>query len=95
MSPWFETVLAVLAVWRLAHLLARERGPADLISRLHARLAGTTAGEVLACPYCLGLWLALAPAAWLADGWGQGLLLWWGVAGGAALIERVVEPGLA
>jgi hypothetical protein len=89
--PWFETLLAMLAVWRLARLLAHERGPADLVSRLHARLAGSAAGELLACPYCVGLWLALLPAVWLAPGWAMGLLLWWGIAGGAALIERICE----
>ena len=35
---WARLVLAVLATWRLTHLLAREDGPADLVVRLRARL---------------------------------------------------------
>ena len=31
---WARLVLAVLATWRLTHLLAREDGPADLLVRL-------------------------------------------------------------
>jgi Protein of unknown function (DUF1360) len=94
-APWFETLLSVLAVWRVAHLLALERGPFDLFSRLHVALqrpGGRGLAALLACPYCLGLWLAALPAAWL--GWRDGLalptalLLWLGIAGGAALLER-------
>lgn len=91
--PWFEVVLSVLAVWRVAHLLARERGPWDLVSRLHAALAGRVLGELLACPHCLALWLAIAPAVWLAPGWGVGLLLWLAVAGGASALELALNRG--
>jgi Protein of unknown function (DUF1360) len=92
-APWFETVLAVLAVWRVAHLLARERGPWDLVSRLHAALAGRPLGALLACPHCVAVWLAVLPAAWLAPGWPHGVLLWLAIAGGASLIELLLPPG--
>ena len=92
-APWFEAVLSVLAVWRVAHLLARERGPWDLISRLHAALAGQTLGELLACPHCLAMWLAIVPAVWLAPAWGEGLLLWLAVAGGASALELALTRG--
>lgn len=92
-APWLEAVLAVLAVWRLAHLLARERGPWDLVSRLHAALAGRTLGNLLACPHCLGLWLAVVPAAWLAPGWSSGVLLWLGISGGASALELALTKG--
>jgi Protein of unknown function (DUF1360) len=91
--PWFEAVLAVLAVWRVAHLLARERGPWDGVSRLHAALVGRSLGELLACPHCVALWLALAPAAWLAPDCGTGLLLWLAIAGGASALELFLTPG--
>ena len=85
--PWFETVLSVLAVWRLARLVARERGPFDLVSRLHAAAAGTALADGLACVHCLAVWLALLPAALLAPGWAGGLLLWLAVSGGASAVE--------
>ena len=86
-APWFETVLSVLAVWRLARLVARERGPFDFVSRLHVAAAGTALADGLACVHCLAVWLALLPAALLAPGWAGGLLLWLAVAGGASAIE--------
>lgn len=92
-APWFEAVLAVLAVWRVAHLLARERGPWDLVSRLHAALAGRALGDLLACPHCMAMWLAAVPAVWLAPGWGEGLLLWLAVAGGASALELALTRG--
>lgn len=92
-APWFEAVLAVLAVWRIAHLLARERGPFDAVSRLHAALAGSAPGDLLACPHCVAIWLAVLPAAWLAPGWAEGLLLWLAIAGGASALELALTKG--
>ncbi|MDR7151348.1 hypothetical protein J2W49_003324 [Hydrogenophaga palleronii] len=89
--PWFEAVLSVLAVWRLARLLARERGPFDFVSRLHVAAAGTRLADGLACVHCLALWLAVLPAALLAPGWAEGLLLWLAVAGGASAVELAAK----
>ena len=50
-------VLAVLATWRVTHLLASEDGPADLIVRFRARLAQISAGKLdglLQLPQLLG-----------------------------------------
>ncbi len=35
---WPKLVLAILATWRLTHLLSREDGPVDLIARARAAL---------------------------------------------------------
>lgn len=55
-------VLAVLATWRMTHLLAREDGPGDLIFRVRAWLGQGVAAKLMDCFYCLSLWIA-APAA--------------------------------
>ena len=86
----FTTLLiAVLAVWRITHLFTGEDGPADIFLRLR-RLAGTSFfGQLLDCFYCLSLWFA-APAAWLlGDTWLERALLWFGLSGGAILLERI------
>lgn len=86
---WPSFVLASLAVWRLAHLLALEDGPFDLVVRLRARLG--EAGRVLDCFYCVSLWLA-APMALLV---GPTTLPWWCVwlalGGAAGLAHRWSE----
>jgi hypothetical protein len=89
-APVFETLLAILAVWRVAQFVARERGPWDLCSRLHAWAARHGGGAVLACPHCLAAWLAAVPALLLAPGWGAGVLLWLAIAGGASALERAL-----
>lgn len=103
-SPWLRFVLAVLATWRVAHLVSNEDGPWDVIVRLRRRAGHGMLGRLMDCPYCVGLWaaalfaLAMTPslAAWTPWEW---LLAWWGVAGGAAVLEKGIgrtrerEPG--
>ena len=43
---WPKFVLAVLATWRITHLLANEDGPADLIVLLRTRLGNGFAGKL-------------------------------------------------
>lgn len=99
MSSWMLFVLAVLATWRVTHLLANEDGPADIIVRLRARLGHGLVGSLMDCFNCLSLWIA-APAAFLMSRrpllW---VLSWLAISGGACLLERlgeqpiVLEPG--
>ena len=91
---WFRFAVAVLATWRVAHLVAREDGPFDVIVRVRARVGTGPVGQLMDCPYCLSLWIA-APftfaigrgaAAWIAG--------WLSISGGACLIERLTRPRL-
>jgi hypothetical protein len=88
--PVFETALAILAVWRVAQLVARERGPWDVCSRLHAWAWQRGLGDALACPHCVALWLASLPAVLLAADGRTGVLLWLAIAGGASVLERAL-----
>ena len=84
-------VLAVLATWRVTHLLANEDGPADIIFRLRKRLGHGLAGSLMDCFNCLSLWTA-APAAFLLSV--QPLMWaasWLALSGGACLLERLGE----
>jgi hypothetical protein len=82
--------VAVLATWRVAHLLAFEDGPFDAIARLRA--AAGRFGGVLDCFFCLSLWVAAPLALWVTDS----LLAWVCVAlatsGGACLLHRLSSP---
>ena len=46
---WIRFALAVLATWRVTHLLTSEDGPADLVVRLRARLGEGFAGDLMDC----------------------------------------------
>jgi hypothetical protein len=94
---WARFVVAVLATWRVTHLLAKEDGPADLVVRFRARLGNGLFGTLLDCFYCLSLWVA-APFSFFvcADfltGGGplQLVVTWLALSGGACLLERT-EP---
>lgn len=90
-SPWFRLVVAVLATWRLAHLIAREDGPFDLIVRIRARAGDGLFGQLMDCPYCLSVWLAMPFAFMLADTIPVWLAAWLAISGGASLFERFAE----
>jgi hypothetical protein len=82
-------LIAVLAVWRVTHLLWDEDGPWNILARLR-RLAGNGwFGTVLDCFYCLSLWMA-APLGWLwGHTWLERILLWLALSAGAILLERI------
>src|SRR5438552_171702 len=53
MGLWIRFVAAILTTWRLAHLLAYEDGPADLILGRRRR-----AGRLLECFNFISIWVA-------------------------------------
>jgi hypothetical protein len=90
-SFWIRFVLAVLATWRITHLISTEDGPADVIVRLRARLGEGLAGKLMDCFKCLSIWVAL-PATFFVGGRPVDLLVTWlAISGAACLIERAGE----
>lgn len=89
MSIWLRFVLAVLATWRITHLLATEDGPGALLFRLRVQLGSTFVGKLMDCFLCLSFWVA-APLALLVThqllGW---LVAWFALSGAACLLERM------
>jgi hypothetical protein len=95
LDPWLGFVLAVLATWRITHLLAREDGPASVLARFRVRLGSGFFGSLMDCFYCLSVWVA-APIALVVSqkplDWFLALL---GLSGAACLLERLgQEPVL-
>jgi hypothetical protein len=88
-SFWIRLVLAVLATWRVTHLLAAEDGPADLVVRLRARLGQSLAGKLLDCFHCLSLWVAAPAALFVSREPLVWLFTWLALSGAACLLERV------
>lgn len=90
-SPWLRLVIAILATWRVAHLVAREDGPFDIIVRVRVRVGDGLIGRLMDCPYCLSLWIAILFAFTLATTPGAWCLAWLAISGGACLLERYSE----
>jgi uncharacterized protein DUF1360 len=81
-------VLASLATWRLAHLVAEEDGPANVIARARARAGTSRLGELMDCFYCLSLWAAAPFALVTAPRRRDVPLTWLALSGAACLLER-------
>jgi hypothetical protein len=86
---WIRLVLAVLATWRVTHLLASEDGPADLIVRLRGLLGQSIFGKLMDCFNCLSLWIAAPAALFVSRRSLEWLLSWLAISGGACLLERM------
>jgi hypothetical protein len=88
-------VLAVLATWRVTHLLAAEDGPADLVVRFRALLGQSIFGQLMDCFNCLSIWIAAPAALFVTRGWLNWLMAWLAVSGAACLLERIgQQPAL-
>jgi hypothetical protein len=85
---WIRFVLAVLATWRVTHLLANEDGPADLIVRFRSRLGQGLVGQLMDCFNCLSLWIAAPAAVFVARNPLEWLLIWLALSGAACLLQR-------
>jgi len=86
---WPSLILAVLATWRVTHLLAMEDGPGNLIVALRRRLGDGFFGNMIDCFNCLSLWIAALIACLFANTWREWPLLWLGLSGAACLLERL------
>lgn len=85
---WFRFVLALLATWRVTHLLAEEDGPVDVIVRVRMWLGERWIGKLMDCFNCLSLWIAAATALFVSRkpvGW---LFSWLAISGGACLLQQ-------
>jgi hypothetical protein len=92
MQPFMlKFVLAVLATWRVTHLLANEDGPADLIFRFRCLLGQSLAGRLMDCFNCLSLWIAIPAALFVSRRPIEWLFTWLALSGGACLLERMVK----
>jgi hypothetical protein len=84
-------VLAALATWRLAHLVAEEDGPANVIARARRRAGTSQLGELMDCFYCLSLWTAVPFALAAAPRRRDAPLTWLALSGAACLLERTTS----
>jgi hypothetical protein len=82
-------VLGSLATWRVAHLLAEEDGPADVVVRLRARAGSGPLGGPMDCFYCLSVWVAAPCSLAVARRRRDLPLTWLALSGAACLLERV------
>lgn len=93
-------LLAVLAAYRVARMLAMEEGPFGIFERVRSALGGDAQanwlGRGISCPLCLGFWCSLAMALLLAHQdptmhRSEIVLAWLGIAGAQTLLHLWIE----
>ena len=89
MGSWLRLTLAVLATWRITHLLANEDGPAGAIAKIRALLGRGFLGKLVDCFYCLSLWVAAPAALFVVRHFIDWIFVWLALSGGACLLERI------
>ena len=90
-DSWLRFVVAVLATWRVTHLLASEDGPADIIFRFRELLGQSLAGKLMDCFNCVSIWIAAPAALFVSQRPIDWLFSWLGLSCGACLLERLVK----
>jgi hypothetical protein len=95
MTLWFRFCLALLATWRVAHLLAHEDGPFDLIARSRERLGSGRLGGLMDCFQCLSIWVAALPALFVGGTWLEIVFEWLALSGGACILQQIGQPPVA
>jgi hypothetical protein len=90
-GSWMRLLLAVLATWRVTHLLASEDGPADLIVRFRALLGQSFVGKLMDCFNCLSLWVAAPAALFVSRNPWEWVFCWLALSGAACLLNRLVH----
>ena len=88
-NVWMRLVVAVLATWRVTHLLANEDGPADIVVKFRKLLGQSLLGHLMDCFNCLSLWIAAPIALFVSRRPLEWLLSWLAISGAACLLERL------
>ncbi len=89
LTGWLTFFLALLATWRVSHLLAAEDGPADVIFHLRKYLAESFFARLMDCFGCVSLWVALPLALFVTREPLELIVCWLALSGGAMLLERL------
>ena len=84
-------IAALLAVWRVTHLLVVEDGPWDLLVKLRRAASAVALERLVGCFYCASVWVALGFALSITRQWQALAMFVPALSGGAILLERATS----
>jgi len=90
-NQWFRFTVALLAVWRITHLLAAEDGPWNIIAWLRRKAGTSILGNLMDCFYCLSIWISIPFCFYAAQGIQDRFVVWLALSGGASLLYRIAN----
>ena len=88
----FRFLLAALATWRLAFLLAREDGPGRVFAHLRVKLGSGFFGQLFGCVKCISLWVSIPFTFFVGGNWIELVVIWLALSGVTALIDEWTRP---
>lgn len=87
----FHFLIAVLATWRISHLLSREDGPFDILFRVKKQLGHGFFGSLLDCFYCLSIWISVPFGIWTGNSILEKIIYCIGISGAACIIQKFID----
>ena len=84
-------LIAVLAIWRISHLISNEDGPFDVVIKFRKLFGQGFFGDLLDCFYCLNLWVSIPFVFLFTNRWLSGVVIWLALSGGACLLFKLTE----
>jgi hypothetical protein len=82
--------IGACAVWRIAHIIASEDGPGEVLFLIRQRLGQGFAARLIDCFDCVSMWVS-APSLFIHASWTERIVIWMGISGAACLLERISE----
>jgi hypothetical protein len=89
-------LMAILATYRVSHMITSEDGPFDVFALFRSRFNQSNwIGRGVHCTLCVSFWVSLIPMAlfiwlwWLT--WPIAILVWLGIAGGVVVLHKVAR----
>jgi hypothetical protein len=90
-NTYFHFIIALLAVWRITHLLSKEDGPFNVIFKLRKQTGQGFFAALLDCFYCLSIWIAIPFGIWTGNNTPEKIICCLALSGGACIIEKIID----
>lgn len=94
---WLTFLVAILAAYRIAHMVAREEGPFSVFAWIRGKLdpnQSSWVGRGLNCAACVSVWTSLVVVLailYLPETLMIPLAFWLAVAGGGLILNKVMS----
>lgn len=86
-----QVAILSLIVYRLARVFTRETGPLRIFELTRTVFDRGFLGELLHCPYCLGIWLSALVCIPFYETWYFYVLTVFAVAGGQVILQSIED----
>jgi hypothetical protein len=83
---WLKLTIAILAAWRITHLIAKEDGPGNIVYKIRKLLGSSLFGSLMDCYKCTSVWVAIPLAYYVTTYYVDFIVVWLAISAGACLL---------